>query len=261
MSLRGNNNKNTDHLRKISIGAAMLVYVAMVGYSTYHNIMLMTRGVKGDGVIFAYVGIVALEITALFLPLAVKFWALSPGHSFAAYSFYVVNLALVITNSILNFNLQSNQPLPSYMTDYLHVVVPATPFVCGIGWALLLTLDPFSQVLAKKKQLDQDTALAYLNAQAEYVEKDANYLSAIESKARRDQWEVAVRTYGIKEVKPEALPSPDHDTSVSGNKNGGTPRANFIKGSWFSLNSEKQPSPTHTQNGYSARGENPGAEE
>jgi len=209
--MRGSKSKFHPTWKGIAQLMAVVVYVAMISYSTYHNIMLMTKGVKGDAAIFAWLGIIALEVTALFLPLSLKFWTHDPTHKVVAYIFYVLNLALVILNVILNFNTQAGQPLPGWMQDYLHVFVPVTPIVCGLGWAFLLLLDPEEQVRSQKAENDLNDRLLYEQAKARYSSEDADYRAMIESKAMRDQLAEAQRRFGIstvEEVRPGFLFGP-----------------------------------------------------
>ena len=69
---------NHQALKSVAIFAGILVYLGMVVYSAVHNWRLLTAGVAPDMVIWAALGVVALEISAVFLPVALHFWTHAP---------------------------------------------------------------------------------------------------------------------------------------------------------------------------------------
>jgi hypothetical protein len=52
-------------LKALAIFAGILVYLGMIIYSGIHNYSLMTAGVTEDLLVWAIVGVIALEITAI----------------------------------------------------------------------------------------------------------------------------------------------------------------------------------------------------
>lgn len=148
---------------KIILGAAIAVYLGFIGYSAVHNVHLMLRGVPADGQIFAILGIICLEVSAIFLPLALHFWTHAPSHKMAALICYVLYLLLIIVNIVADYNLVAGQALPGWVALYVEWVVPITPVIAGLGWAVLLGLDPSSKERARTAVLAAAVREAYSN--------------------------------------------------------------------------------------------------
>ena len=126
--------------KSLAFMSGVLVYVGMLLYSGVHNYSLMTRGVAPDMLVWAVLGVVALEISAAALPIALHFWTHAPMHRIAAFAFYAVDLGLIFLNVILDFALTSGEAMPEWMGMYLFYGVPATPVLAGLGWSILLSL-------------------------------------------------------------------------------------------------------------------------
>lgn len=133
-----------DALKKVAIGVSLLVYAGMIAYSAVHNWRLLTAGVSPDMVIWAALGVVGLELTALALPVALHFWTFSPMQRYTAYGFYALDLALVFLNVVLDYAIFTGDmtAAPAWLTVYKFFMVPATPIIAGLGWSALWLLDP-----------------------------------------------------------------------------------------------------------------------
>lgn len=129
-------------LKALAIFAGILVYLGMIVYSGIHNYSLMTAGVPPDLLIWAVVGVIALEITAVALPIALHWWTHSALQRFATFGFYFLDLALIFLNVVLDFALNAGNTTPAWMQYYLYYGVPATPVIAGVGWSILFLLDP-----------------------------------------------------------------------------------------------------------------------
>lgn len=129
-------------LKALAIFAGILVYLGMIVYSGIHNYSLMTAGVPPDLLIWAVVGVIALEITAVALPIALHWWTHSALQRIATFGFYFLDLALIFLNVVLDFAINAGSTPPAWMQYYLFYGVPATPVIAGLGWSILFLLDP-----------------------------------------------------------------------------------------------------------------------
>src|SRR5688572_17082090 len=75
---------SAEGLKWIVIVGSIAVYIAMVVYAEVHGLNMMTKGVSPDFLIWAYMGMVAIGLTALLLPLALKVWTIEARHRIAA---------------------------------------------------------------------------------------------------------------------------------------------------------------------------------
>lgn len=140
--------------KTIAFVASVLVYMAMLTYSGVHNYTLLTKGVPEDLLIWAIVGVVALEISGAALPIALHYWTHAPLQRFVAIAFYLVDIGLLWLNVVLDFALVSHQAgLPEWANLYLTFAAPATPLIAGGGWALIWLLDPSQRKLATQQAL------------------------------------------------------------------------------------------------------------
>lgn len=131
-----------DAVKSLAIGAGVVVYVGMLLYSGVHNYSVMTRGIEGDMVIWAILGVAALEISAAFLPLALHYWTYATTHRMAALAFYAVDLALIVANVVLDYAITAGETLPEWIKVYQFYGAPIVPIIAGLGWSVLFLLDP-----------------------------------------------------------------------------------------------------------------------
>lgn len=128
--------------RWIALLGSFITYSGMIAYSAVHNWSLLTRGIAIESRIWAGIGVISLEITALSLPLALHYWTHDSKQRITAFAFYMIDLFLVIFNVIVDYSITTETILPTWLQGYLFYIVPATPIVCGIGWTLIWLLDP-----------------------------------------------------------------------------------------------------------------------
>lgn len=129
-------------LRGFAVALSLIVYAAALIYAGVRSYDLFARTLPPDMLSLAMLGIVALEVTALALPLAIHFWT-SPGQQrMIGFGFYGLDLALIIANSILDAAQNSGAILPGFMQGYGVFAVPGLPVFCMIGWALIWMTDP-----------------------------------------------------------------------------------------------------------------------
>lgn len=165
-------------IKGIAFFASVVVYVAGIIYAEVHGFSMMARGVDPDFLIWAQLGMVALGLTALALPLAIHYWTHAPAQYFAAMAFYAVDLGLLIFNAVVDFAIQSGGELPAWGVTYAAYIVPATPILCALGWTVIWLLDPESKELAMREQLGASTREALALRVAEAA-KDADIDSMV----------------------------------------------------------------------------------
>jgi hypothetical protein len=129
-------------LKKIVIFLGILVYLAGVVYAEVHGFSVLSKGVDPDFIVWASLGMVALGVSAIALPLALHVWAFEAMHRIAAFVFYAVDIALLGINSFVDFGVNTNEALPQWAQLYADFVMPATPVIAAVGWSILFLLDP-----------------------------------------------------------------------------------------------------------------------
>ncbi len=132
-------------LRGLAIFLSVVVYLAGLIYAGVRSYSLFAQTVDSGLLPLAVLGIVALEISALALPLAVHYWTAPGAQRLAALGFYLLDLTLIVANAILDAAHHSGTILPGFMAAYGAYAVPALPVAGMVGWALLWTLDPSSR--------------------------------------------------------------------------------------------------------------------
>jgi hypothetical protein len=134
-------------LKKIVILLGVLVYLAGVVYAEVHGLNVLSKGVNPDFLMWAYIGMVALGITAIALPIALHVWCFEPMHRIAAFAFYALDIALLGINSFVDFGVNTNEVLPQWAQLYADFVMPSTPVIAAVGWSVLFLLDPATKAL------------------------------------------------------------------------------------------------------------------
>jgi hypothetical protein len=200
------NESRVKALQGVAIVAGLLVYGGMLIYSGVHNISLMSVGVAPDMMIWAMVGVVALELSAAALPLALHFWTYDPLHKGAAMAFYLVDLVVIFLNVILDFNHTAGADLTmTWARAWMQFGVPATPIIAGVGWAILFQLDPSARqraALELHKAATRETRMRRMTGAL----KSANIDAAVTAASQRDAENMAAKLLGVT-IAPAALPS------------------------------------------------------
>lgn len=176
-------------LKTLAIGAGMLVYLGAIVYAGVHNWRLMTQGIQPDMVLWAALGVLALEISALALPIALHYWCHDPMQRIFAYGFYGVDLALIFANVILDYSLNTGGILPTWLETYRYFGVPATPVITGMGWSLLFLLDPAQKELAAFAALQTGARITLAKRIADHA-GDANIDLLMEETAQSMAYDV-----------------------------------------------------------------------
>lgn len=162
--------------------AGVVVYVAGVVYAEVHGYSLLTKGIDPDMLIWAVIGIFALGITALALPLGLHFKFHAELERIAAFAFYAVDLSLMIGNAVIDYGLRTGNILPAWADLYRTWVIPTTPIIVALGWSLLWLLDPGQRELAMVEKLRASTREVLANRIAEQA-KSASVEAEVDAAA------------------------------------------------------------------------------
>lgn len=87
-------------LRLLAIALSLLVYLAGLAYAGVRSYTLFAATIDPALLPLAVLGIVALEISAVALPLAIHFWAQPGAQRMAALGFYFADLLLIASNAM-----------------------------------------------------------------------------------------------------------------------------------------------------------------
>lgn len=196
-------------IKALAVFAGMLVYIGMIGYSAVHNWRLLTAGVAPDMILWAGVGVLAIEISALALPLALHYWTHAALQRFAAFAFYGLDLALIFLNVVLDYAIVGQAaPIPAWMQMYQFYALPATPVFAGLGWSLLFLLDPSQRERGMIETLRASTR-EVLAARIAEAAKSADVSESVELAAAQLARDVIGSTLGVStSYRRPALPSP-----------------------------------------------------
>ncbi len=206
-------------LKILAVFAGIVVYLGMIVYSGVHNWRLLTTGVPDDMVIWAALGVVGLEVTALALPLALHWWTHSPLQRIVAFAFYMLDLGLVFLNVVLDYAIVSgSEALPAWLNIYLFYVVPATPVIAGLGWSVLFMLDPSQRERATIETLRASTREVLAARIAEQA-KAADVSGMVDEAAGQMARSIVGTTLGV--------PFPKLPATVA--KNGSRPQAETVE--------------------------------
>ncbi len=174
-------------LRGLAVALSLIVYLAGLLYAGVRSYDLFARTIPAELLALAVIGIIALEVTALALPLAIHFWT-SPGpQRMAALGFYLLDMALIVANSILDAAQNSGTVLPAFMTAYGVFAMPALPVVTMLGWALVWMLDPTSReadLTAAVRAATHEAMLSQIIEEAKAVDIADDVKAAAAQRAR-----------------------------------------------------------------------------
>jgi hypothetical protein len=160
-------------LKGLAVTLSLIIYLAGLVYAGVRSYSLFAATVDPGLLPLAVLGIVALELTAVALPLAIHFWTAPGAQRLAALGFYLLDLGLIVSNSILDAAHHSGTLLPDFLAAYGVYAVPALPVVCMVGWALLWALDPSSRehdMIASVRSATHEALMAQIQKAAESVD-------------------------------------------------------------------------------------------
>src|SRR3989304_2521348 len=134
-----------DTFKRTAFGISAFVYVGGLLYAGVRSYSLLVETPDPTYVMLALVGIVALELSAIGLPLAIHFWTAPGMQRWFAIGFYVVDLGSLVFNSYLDAGRHSGAAIAPLMQVYGDWGVPSMPILCMLGWAVIWKLDQVTQ--------------------------------------------------------------------------------------------------------------------
>lgn len=171
----------------IALVLSGIVYLAGLIYAGVRSYSLFAATISADMLALALLGIVALELSALALPLALHYWTAPGIQRIVATLFYLADMALIIANAILDAAHHSGTVLPEFLTAYGTYAVPALPVFCMAMWAIVWAVDPASReadMQAAVKAATQEALFSQMIRAAEAVDITAQVEAAAGEAAR-----------------------------------------------------------------------------
>jgi hypothetical protein len=177
--------KHNQHhaLKGVAITLSLIVYLAGLVYAGVRSFSLFAATIDPNLLPLAVIGIVALELTAIALPLAIHFWTQPGAQRMAAMGFYALDLALIAANAILDAANHTGDIMPAFLVGYGVYIMPALPLVCMIGWSLMWLLDPTSRERDMRESVKAATHAALLS-QSQQAAESADVTQAVEEAAQ-----------------------------------------------------------------------------
>jgi hypothetical protein len=105
-------------LKSLAFVLSVIVYLAGLVYAGVRSYTLFAATIESSLLPLAVLGIIALEVSALALPLTIHFWAAPGAQRLAAYGFYVLDLGLIVGNAILDASHHAGTVLPGFLQAY-----------------------------------------------------------------------------------------------------------------------------------------------
>ena len=134
--------KNREGLKRISVFASILVYIAFVAYSEFHFWNLVSSFVPPDFQVLGVVAVAASAISALALPVALHFWCREGVQRIVAWGFTIVHLLIVFANLVLDSATISGASVSDeFINIYAVYVLPGTVAFYALGWLLVWASD------------------------------------------------------------------------------------------------------------------------
>ncbi|MBM4425004.1 MAG: hypothetical protein FJ030_16755 [Chloroflexi bacterium] len=169
--------------RMLAVSLSFVVYVAGLVYAGVRSYTLFASTIDAALLPLAVVGIVALEVSAVALPLAIHFWTQPGAQRMTAIGFYVADMMLIASNAILDAAHHSGAEVSSALAAYGIYGVPALPLFCMAGWSLIWLLDASSRERDMRESVKAATHEALLSRIAEAV-GNADITASVESAAQ-----------------------------------------------------------------------------
>lgn len=147
-----------DVFKLVCYAAGVAVYVAGVVYAETHGFAMLSKGVSADFYVWAVVGMLAVGITALVLPVMLVKVIKDTLQWWICFAFYLVDVAIMAANAAVDFMTNTGGNLPEWGLMYASWILPLTPIIVAGGWLLDFLLDP--DVRKRLKLAAVETALA-----------------------------------------------------------------------------------------------------
>lgn len=214
----------------------VIVYGAALVYAGVRTYDLFRLTLPPDLLPLAVVGLLAMEVLAVALPIGLHFW-FAPGMQHVLGTlFYVTDLALLGANAILDAAHNTGAILPEFMAAYGVYVVPALPIYALVVVAVLWATDTGSRRRHMIEAVRAATEEAWMS-QIQRATEHVDITGAIEVAAAESARALVGETLGRvprggalpapalrAEVEPDAADDDDHAAPVLVRAGNGTRR-------------------------------------
>lgn len=163
----------------------VLVYLAMILYAEAHSFNMMSVGVNPDYMIWAAIGMVAVGLTAVALPVMLLFITKGTLEFWVGVAFYIMDLVLMGAASAIDFQLNATGIIPSWGHAYIQWILPTTPILVGCGWALKWFVSPSIQKRLRLANIESAVDELRINKMIKHA-SDQNATAAIDGQAASD---------------------------------------------------------------------------
>jgi hypothetical protein len=172
-----------------------IIYLTGIVYAEVHGLTMLQKGVAPDMRIWATLGMVAAGMTAVIMPIVLKTWTIEARQRLFTYFFYAADFAFLIFNAFTDFNTQTGQQLAPWAQSYVTYVLPASPVIITLLWAIVWELDPS----VKEKVLLLSLRAAMKQKMAQRVAEAAkghNVSSVVNAAAEREVERALTELFG-----------------------------------------------------------------
>jgi hypothetical protein len=186
---------DSESLKFWMIVVSALIYLTGIVYAEVHGLTMLQNGVAPDMRIWATLGMVAAGMTAIIMPVTLKVWTIEAKQRLFAYFFYALDFAFLIFNAFTDFNTQTGQQLAPWAQSYVSYVLPASPVIITLLWAIVWELDPS----VKEKVLLLSLRAAMKQKMAQRVAEAAkgqNVSSVVNAAAEREVERALTELFG-----------------------------------------------------------------
>ncbi len=177
------------------IVVSALIYLAGIVYAEVHGLTMLQNGVVPEMRIWATMGMIAAGLSAVLFPIALKVWTIEAKQRLAAYAFYALDFGFLAFNAFTDFNVNSGGQLAPWAINYTTYLLPASPVILSMMWAILWELDPNvkQKILALTLRAAMKEKMARKVADAA---KGANVTATVNAAAEREVERALTELFG-----------------------------------------------------------------
>jgi hypothetical protein len=178
------------------IVVSAIIYLAGIVYAEVHGLTMLQKGVTADMRIWAQLGMIAAGLSAVLFPIALKVWTIEAKQRLAAYAFYALDFAFLAFNAFTDFNTNAGQTLVPWAQSYVTYILPASPIIVAVFWAILWELDPSvkKKVMLLSLRAAMQTKLMHKVADAA---KGAHVTAAVTQASEREVELALTELFGV----------------------------------------------------------------
>lgn len=120
----------------------VIVYLGGIVFAEVHNWTLLAKTMDSNLIVLAGVGVVAMGLMAIALPLLIHYNTEPGPHRLTALGLYGLDLAIMAINTVIDANMHTGAPLTDALKAWMYWVVPVVPLIMVFGVGVLWLLSP-----------------------------------------------------------------------------------------------------------------------